>query len=634
MNQAIASWDALKLRKSVIALLAAFIAFYAIYSAWVGITDITFNRTLVMTVAMTAVLLQYPLSEHLGSRPLTGAWRHAANVIDLLLIAAFAYAVRAAVVILALLDETLYVFQPWDLAVACVAVVIIIEATRRAFGMPIVWVSVVAIAMLFAGPILPGFLHHTGISLDRSAEMVWYSLLGVFGTPLGIVIQVVVIYIVFGTVLEKSGASDALIRIALALSGGTRGGPAHAAVMGSAMFGSMSGSVTANVVGTGSFTIPMIKRKGFPAPIAGAIEAAASTGGQITPPVMGAAAFLMAELLNTNYSNILMAALVPAVFYYLALFIAISIEARRANIQITPKHERVRLNRHDLLSSLGFLIPIAVIAAVLIVGYSASMAGFLATLCAAALGLFRPTVRRNVWRVYGEALVQSGIAAATILAVVACIGVVIAIMNLTGIGIAFASLVASYANESLFLALLITALACLILGMGMATLPAYLIIVLVMGPALQKLGVEPMAAHMFVLYFGVLSAITPPVAIGAFAAAPIAGSSPMITAVHASRLAIGAFIIPFVFTYQPMLLLQGEFVLSTFAFTALSMGVGIWLLNTALAGFSGHALGWGQRGLHLAGALALFVQVPAIQGVALVAALIKIWMDHRERPIT
>lgn len=631
MTQVLATVPGYSPRTITLSVLGAGIAVYAIYSALAGAVDITLSRTLALAAAVCVLLLQHPLQQKgRGSKKLTN---YIAQALDMGLISIFFYATHHLIGVLAALDESMYVFTIWDVSVATCGILIIMEATRRAFGWSIVCVTLLAISMMLLGPYLPGFLHHSGFSMDRASELIWFGFQGVFGTPLGIVIQVVMIFIVFGAVLEKSGASEALIRVALALTGGTQAGPAHAAVIGSAIFGSMSGSVTANVVGTGTFTIPMIKRKGFSAAVAGAIEAAASTGGQITPPVMGAAAFLMADLLSTSYANILLAALVPSIFYYMSLFFSISIEARRCNIKTTPQQERVRLNISDLLSSLGFLIPIIIIAVVMVVGYSAAMAGVLATISAAALGLFRGDVRKNWWRLYGKSLIQAGIAASSILVVVACIGVVIGIMNLTGLGISFASLVASYAASSLMLALVITALACLVLGMGMPTLPAYLIIVLVMGPALQKLGIEPIAAHMFVLYFGVLSAITPPVAIGAFAAAPIAESSPMLTAVHATRLAIGAFVIPFVFVYQPQLLLQGTFDFYTFTFTAFTFILGIWYLNSALASYSWQPLGLGQRVLHIACAAALLIQWPELQWAALCISLPKMWMDRSKRNI-
>jgi len=612
-------------------ILAIAISAQAVYSAWFGTFDLNFGRTLLLAAAIAVVLVSHTLLgiefERVKGKPLRSRWLLA---IDALLIVLFALVTWHLIRLLQIIDEEIYTFTDFDIAMAFGGIAVILEATRRRFGWPIVLVSIAAMVFVSAGPYLPGMLHHSGFDWTRAMQIIWFSFQGVYGTPLGVVIQVVLVFIVFGVTLEKVGASDALIRLSLAASGGTRGGPAHAAVIASALFGSMSGSVTANVVGTGSFTIPMIKRRGFPAAVAGAIEAAASTGGQIVPPVMGAAAFLMADLLQVSSRVIVVAAIVPSLLYYLALFIAITIEARRAGIEPTPAAERVRLTRVDAWSSLGFILPIVVIASVLIAGYSATMSGLLATVTAALLGLFRAEVRKHLWRTYVGALADAGVACASILVVVGCIGVVIGVMNLTGLGISFASTVASFTSDSLFAALLVTAIACLILGMGMPTLPAYLIIILVLGPALGKLGVEPILAHMFVFYFGVLSAITPPVAIGAFAAAPIAQADPMQTGFQAVRMAFVGFIIPFAFVYEPQLILGGQaFDAYAFFIALVSLVIAIWYLHSSVAGHGWFRLGWSERAVQFLIGAALLVQWPAWQAVAIVAGLAKLALDWR-----
>ncbi len=617
------------LMRRFVDMVAIVIAAQAVYSAIAGTFDISLGRTILLAAAIAVLLLGHPLQPtgNGSGSPMIVSLR----ILDVLLVAVFCFATWHLIGVLEFLEESIYSFTDFDVAIACVGVLIILEATRRAFGWPIVLVTAAGLIYLVAGPWLPGFLHHAGVDLNRAMQMIWYGFQGIYGTPLGVVIQVVLIFIVFGLVLEKTGASDSLIRISLALSGGTRGGPGHAAVIASAMFGSMSGSVTANVVGTGSFTIPMIKRRGFAPQVAGAIEAGASTGGQIVPPVMGAAAFLMADLLNVGYGTIVISALVPALLYYAALFVAISVEAAKSGIRPLAAQDRVALTRHDAVASLSFVLPVIAIAAVLISGYSATMAGFIATLLAAVLGLFRKSVRQNPLRVYGAALIEAGRACAAILVVVGCIGVVIGVMNLTGLGISFASMVAGFIGHSLLLALLITALASLMLGMGMPTLPAYMIIVLVLGPALGKMGVQPLVAHMFVFYFGVLSAITPPVAIGAFAAAPIAGASPMRTAITSVRLAFIGFIIPFVFVFEPQLLLVGEFDALTFLRVVLALMLAIWFLSTALAGHANRPLGHGERIVHALLGIGLLIQWPVLQWVLMLACIAKWQIDRRRR---
>ncbi|KPQ07105.1 MAG: TRAP-type uncharacterized transport system, fused permease component [Rhodobacteraceae bacterium HLUCCA12] len=602
-------------------LIAAVIAVQAIYVAFSGAFDIAFTRAGLLWAGVVVSILCTPLASRVGG----GAGRQAlAWALDFAMIAVLCVVIFRFITVLNLLERTIYMLTIWDVGLAVAGIAILMEATRRLFGLPIVIISLVGLVFCFVGPWLPGFLNHSGMSLDRMMLTIWYSFQGVFGIPLGIVIQMVLIFIVFGAVLEGTGASNALIRVSLALTGRTRGGPAHSAVIASGMFGAMSGSVTANVVGTGSFTIPMIQRRGFTPAAAGGIEAAASTGGQIVPPVMGAAAFLMADLLGVPYATVAVAAIIPSILYYGALFVAISILAAKQDIQPVPESERLPLNRRDLVASLLFIIPILAIVVVLVMGRSPAMAGFVATVTAAVLGLFNPRNWKDPWIVW-KVITHAGRNSASILVAVGAIGVILGVLNLTGLGLSFASAVSGLSDDSLLMALVVTALACLMLGMGMPTLPAYLIIVLVLGPVITRLGAEPLAAHMFVFYFGVLSAITPPVAIGAFAAAPIARANPMETSFVALKLALTGFLIPFVFIYQPSLLLIGPFDPLTFARVIVALSLAIWMLNTGLIGYAGTRLGWGERALRLAVAAALLVQVPQVQ-MAMIAVSIAVIM--------
>ncbi|MEO0680188.1 MAG: TRAP transporter fused permease subunit [Pseudomonadota bacterium] len=603
----------------IVGAVAAAIAAQAVWVSWFGVYDITFGRSLLLCGAVIVALLSRPAALDAEGAPRAGALFALLWAVDLALAGLSIAATVRFIEVSRLMEETLYIFSDLDILLACGGVLSLLEATRRLFGWPIVIITILVLLYAFFGPSLPGIFNHRGFDLSRAMDTIWYGFQGVFGLPLGVVIRVVLIFVVFGIVLEATGASNALIRISVALTGGTRGGPAHSAVVASAMFGSMSGSVTANVVGSGTFTIPMIKRRGFSAPMAGGIEAAASTGGQIVPPVMGAAAFLMADLTGVGYGTVAVAAILPALFYYGALFAAISVYAEARGIAPIPRAERVTLTRADYLASLLFVMPILAIVATLVIGWSPALAGFAATVTAVVMGLFRPENRRLA--VIWEVLVKAGRAGASILVAVGCIGVILGVFNLTGLGLTFASAVSDYAEESLAMALLLTAFACLVLGMGMPTLPAYLIIVLVLGPVMTKLGADLIATHMFVFYFGVLSAITPPVAIGAFAAAPIAGANPMATAMTALRLAVVGFIIPFIFVYEPSLLLIGDVDPLTLGRVCLSLALAIWMLNTGLAGVGGGRLGWPERAVRLALAAGLLLPVPALNLVAIPAAL-------------
>ncbi|MEM8580827.1 MAG: TRAP transporter fused permease subunit [Pseudomonadota bacterium] len=603
----------------IASLLAAFISLQAIYVAYVGPWDIAYGRNMLVCAAIVIALLTKPAVDPRGKA--SSPAKFLGLALDLVLIGVIVAASIGFTQVAYLMERTLYIFSDYDVWISIAGCGVILEATRRYFGMSMVVIALLALLYCFFGQNLPGFLSHSGISLERAMETIWYGHQGVFGTPTGVVLRVVLIFVVFGVVLEGTGASDTLIRVSVALTGRTRGGPAHSAVVASALLGSMSGSVTANVVGSGSFTIPMIKQRGFSAPKAGAIEAAASTGGQIMPPVMGAAAFLMADLTGELYTTIALAALVPALFYYGSLFAAISVDATAAGIQPVAEEERVKLTRADYIASLQFILPIAAILVVLMMGRSATMAGLVATVLALALGLFRKK-NRNSPKLYWDIAVKAGKSCAAIIVAVGAIGIILGVMNLTGLGVTFASVISGFSETWLLGSLIVTAFACLVLGMGMPTLPAYLIIVLVLGPALQNLGVDTLAVHMFVLYFGVLSAITPPVAIGAFAAAPIAGANPMRTAFVALRLATVGFIIPFIFVYEPSLLLVLEFDLLAFLRVSAALLLAIWMLNTGASGFANERLSLLGRAIRLALAATLLVQVAALQLAAIVAALL------------
>ncbi len=487
--------------------------------------------------------------------------------------------------------------------------------TWRFFGLPML--LVVAVAGIYV--LAPSWLGGGGEDWTRVAENLWFSTDGVFGRPVEVVGRIVLIYVVLGAVLQSAGAGEVLLKIAFAATGRMAGGPAHAAIVGSALFGTMSGAAVANVVSTGVFTIPIIKKVGFSARFAGGIEAAASTGGQIMPPVMGAVAFLMADVTGISYLKIIVAAFIPALMYYGSLFAFVHVEARRKGIGALPRSERVALTRQDLVRSLAFWIPLGIIVGVLLTGRTAQNAGAYATGVAflACLVLF-PQFRHP--RKWWEALVEAGRASAVLMIVVAAIGFVIGVVNMTGIGLMFAESVLTYAGSSLALALVMVMMASLVLGMGVPTGAAYLIIAIVLGPAISKLGVPQVAAHLFMLYFAVLSSVTPPVALSAFAAAPIAGAGPMETGWAAVRLAAPGFIIPFLFVFHPdvLLIVDGATVTGA-VWACAAFAVATWGLVTGLGGWEGTPLPLWQRAARLAaGVMALSVE-PAVALAALAA---------------
>ena len=615
-------------RRAVIAALGLTISVASLYTAGFGVWDEILQRVLTVGVSAVLAALVLPLGGR-GQPP--GPRRLACAAADAALVAAIALAVWW---LLALYDELeggLYTFTLADQAVAGLGLAALLELTRRAFGLPLFLMALLAIAYCVFGQSLPWIFAHAGFPLEQVVRTLWYSFDGVFGRPVMVVLSLILVYVVFGTVLEGTGAAGVLLRIAFTVTGRTRGGPGHAAVVASALFGSISGSAAANVVGTGVFTIPVILRRGFPASFAAGIEAAASTGGQFMPPVMGAVAFMMADVTGIPYLTICAAALLPAVFYYVSLLAAVHAEAVRQGIRPVPVEDRPRLGRADILPCVSFAGPLAVVVGVMLLGYSAALAGFAATVAAVLFGLLVPGFRRDPKRLY-RVLVRAGTSGATLMVAVAVIGIIVGAMNLTGLGLRFSVLVLSFAGDSLFIALLLMMAGCLVLGMGMPTVPAYLIIVLTMGSAMAKLGVTPLLTHLFVLYFGCLSAVTPPVALAAYAAAPIAGANPMTTGFVAMRLSLVGFLVPFVLVYNPSLSLVQDFSPVEFAWILLRLPLAIWLFTTGFAGVDRAAIGVAERIVRVGFGFAVLVPLLEFEVPAAIAGVLLL-VHHRQRAL-
>ncbi|HPD94242.1 MAG TPA: TRAP transporter fused permease subunit, partial [Pararhodobacter sp.] len=382
-------------------------------------------------------------------------------------------------------------YSPAEIATATGAILTLIELTRRAFGPILALVGAVVLAYALWGGGLPGFFSHSGFDLETLVGPIWYGFQGVFGFATSTIISVVFIYIVFGAMLEGSGAGELMIRVALWATGRSRGGAGHAAILASSVFGMSSGSVVANVVGTGTVTIPLIKRRGFSPAFAGALEAAASSGGQIMPPVLGAAAFLMAQLVGLSYQSIVIASTLPALLFYFALFVSVEKEARRLGIEPLADAERPRLQPGDGLRSLMFVAPIAAILVTLALGRSTAMAGFWAVITTLVTALIlNPALRQQPGKLL-VALARGGYAGAQVMVAVGSIGILVGVFDLTGLGLRFAMAVSSLQTSGLLVPLLLSAAACLVLGMGMSTLPAYLIETLLRGRAICPGNASP-----------------------------------------------------------------------------------------------------------------------------------------------
>ena len=528
------------------------------------------------------------------------------------------------------METALYDISSSDAWPAIAGLVVFLELCRRLWGWGLFCVGLFGVLYLLFGQDLPGIFAHSGFSLIEVSEALWYNTnKGVFGSITNIVLSTVFIFIIFGVLLEGTGAGDTLLKFAFLLTRRTRGGPAHAAILASSMFGTMSGSTVANIVGTGTFTIPMIKKRGFSPTFAAGIEATASSGGQIMPPIMGAAALVMADLTGVGYINIIVAALVPAMFYYFSLFVAVTVESRRQGIEVQPLSLDDQITSRDLINSILFIGPIMTVIVSLLFGLSTSAAGFYAVVALLVLSVINPDVRRDPMRVW-RSFLKGAESGATLLIAIAAIGILVGSLDSTGLGLKLANVIAMIRGESLFSALLVAMGGALILGMGMPTLPAYLIIILVMGPAIQELGISMLTAHMFVFYYGVASSLTPPVAIAAYAAAPIAGANPLMTAFMSFRLGMAKFIIPFVFAFYPTILIIETFDLFPFIWIVARTCFCIWLFSSALSGFDRQKLSIPEIIIRFAAAFAVLAVSPMIHIPAILVGLLMIFIDVRK----
>ncbi len=606
---------------SVIA--CAILGAMAIYTSGIGLLDASTQRAGGFALAL---IVGVAASRSIRNpKQMSSASSTFHIIMDVILIVAGLWSIWSFYFVQGQMQTALYDVTNADAWPALAGLCVFLELSRRLWGWGLFCVGAFAVLYLLFGQNLPGMLEHSGFSLKEVAEGLWYNTnKGVFGSITNIVLATVFIFIVFGALLEGTGAGDTLLKFAFLATRRTRGGPAHAAILASSLFGTMSGSTVANIVGTGTFTIPMIKKRGFSPTFAAGIEATASSGGQIMPPIMGAAALVMADLTGVGYLNIIIAALVPALFYYFSLFTAVTVEARRQGIEVQPLSVDDKITKVDLINSILFAGPIAAVVISLLMGLSTSSAGFYAVVVLLVLSVINPDVRANPGRVWGS-FISGSKSGATLLIAIAAIGILVGALDTTGLGLKLANVIASVRGDSLFSALLVAMIGALILGMGMPTLPAYLIIILVMGPAIQALGISILTAHMFVFYYGVASSLTPPVAIAAYAAAPIAGANPLMTSFMSFRLGMAKFIIPFIFAFYPTLLIVEEFQLWTFIWIVARTMFCIWLFSSALSAYDRGKLTWLEVGLRFVAAFVLLAispmfYLPALAlGIALIA---------------
>ncbi len=489
-----------------------------------------------------------------------------------------------------------------DLIFGGVCILLVLEISRRTIGLSMPIVAAVFLAYAFVGYHMPQVLQHRGYDLERVISHI-FSEQGIFNIPIGISVRYVFLFILFGSFLEFSGGGKFLIDLATAMFGGTRGGPAKAETVSSAFFGTISGSAVANVIGTGTFTIPMMKSVGYKSHFAAAVECVSSTGGQIMPPVMGAGAFILAELVGISYLDVCIAAAIPAVLYFFSIIVMIDLEAAKTGLRGLPWSELPRIGPL-IKKNFFFLVPIFTLIFFLVgLKTSATMAGFWTTVVTFAITFFKKETRMGGKRIL-DTLADGAIKATQVAAVCACAGIIIGITALTGIGLKVSSILIDLGGVSILLSLFLAMCISLILGMGLPTTASYIICAAVVAPSLIKLGLPPMGAHLFIFYFSCLSAITPPVAVAAYVAAGIARANPVKVGFTACRLGMAAFIVPYMFVFGPALLLKGEFY--NILWATVTAIVGVTLLAAGIERwFLGQGTSWLQTMFLLAAALLL-----------------------------
>lgn len=583
-----------------IAALAIAFSVFQVYTAAFGVLDAMIQRAIHLSFGLSLIYLLYPSSKKWS--------RHKLHPVDVALAVAGAAAPLYIVAFYQQLVLRAGTTTPMDIFIGVLGMALVIEAARRVVGLPIIIIAGVFILYAFAGPLIPGRLAHRGARLDTLVGHLFFTTEGIFGIPLGVSSTFIFLFILFGAYLEKTGLGQFFIDISNSIAGWASGGPAKVAVLSSGLMGMVSGSSVANVVGTGSFTIPMMKKLGYKPEFAGAVEATASTGGQLMPPIMGAAAFLMAEFTGIPYARIIGAAVVPALLYYFGVWAGVHLEAKRLGLRGMTRSE---LPKFKMLAKKSYLvIPLIAIIWLLVTGYTPMRAALIAILLsigtAGIASLVNWSRKKPVefrWQDIVNGLEAGARGALGVLAATACAGIIIGVVTLTGLGLKLGSSLVALANGQLFFTLVFTMVTSIILGMGVPTTANYVITSTIAAPAIMMIltrlnpGMDPYAqlivlpAHMFAFYFGIIADVTPPVALAAFAGAGIAKANPMKTGITASKLAIAAFLVPYIFVYSPKMLGIGATFLDMLTIF-LTSAVGI-------IGVSAGVMGYLTRNMHI-----------------------------------
>ena len=565
----------------LITIVAVGLSLFQLYSAGIQPLGLFYQRSIHLALIMMLAFLMFPAFGPTSKRGVVG-WG-----IDLVFLAG---AIVTGGYLVFNLDEIFSRAGFWsstDILVACIATVTVLEASRRAVGFGMTVIGLIAIVYAFAGPRgelpwlgewMPGILEHRGYTIDRVAGQLYLGQEGIFGLPLGVAATYIFIFVLFGAFLECTGAGKFFIDMAYAATGRQRGGPAKAAVLASAGMGSISGSAIANVVTTGAFTIPLMKKLGYKAKQAGGIEAAASTGGQIMPPLMGAGAFLIAEYTNTPYLDIVKVSILPAIMYFSTVYLFVHIIALKQGMQGLPKEELPQM-RQVLKDGWHFLLPLAVLVWLLALSMSPMRVGYYAVVTMVAVAVLRyalwfffvaPSQGQPVTSTSIKNVIRAGFAklieglelgarnAVSVSMACAVAGIIVGIVGLTGLGLKFSSMMLAFSGGNILLALLMVLLASLVLGMGLPVTASYIVLIVLVGPALtQEFGIPLLVAHLVVFWYSQDSNVTPPIALAGFAGAAIAGSKPMETSFQAWKFAKGLYLIPLFMVFNPEIIMGG-----------------------------------------------------------------------------
>ena len=558
----------------IISALAITFSIFQLYTAIYGVLDAQLQRAVHLGFGLALVYLLYPMRKEWSKTGL--------HCIDAVL--AILGAAAPAYILIEYQDLVLRsgLVTDLDFAVGLMGILLVIEATRRVVGIPMLCVVLFFLTYAFIGPYLPGILAHRGVTPQQLVSHLFFTTEGIFGIPLGVSSTFIFLFILFGSYLESTGLGKFFIDLANAIAGWASGGPAKVAVLSSGLMGTVSGSSVANVAGTGSFTIPMMKKLGYDKEFAGAVEAAASTGGQLMPPIMGAAAFLMAEFVGIPYIEIVKAAIIPAILYFAGVWLGVHFEAKRKKLKGIPRNELPKI--WDLFRERGHLaIPLVVIIYLLVSGYTPMRAALFAIILSIVASFLKKSTRMKPIEII-KGLEKGAKSVLGVLVACASAGIIIGIVTKTGVGLKLASALLSFSGGIMILTMFFTMITALLLGMGVPTTANYVITSTIAAPALMQMGIPILAAHMFVFYFGIIADVTPPVALAAYAGAAISGGNALKTGVNASKLAIAAFIIPYIFVLSPVLLMIDATPLNLIA-SLITAIFGMIALSSSLIGY-------------------------------------------------